>query len=43
MNTNDEDIRVEKDHNGVDKYIFDPYNPLNIEVSEDDISCILKK
>jgi dsRNA-specific ribonuclease len=43
MNTNDEDIRVEKDHNGVDKYIFDPFNPLNIEVSEDDISCILKK
>lgn len=43
MNTNDEDIRVEKDSNGVEKYIFDPFNPLNIEVSEDDISSILKK
>jgi len=40
---NDEDIIIEKDSNGVDKYIFDPYNPLNIEVTEDEISNILKK
>ena len=43
MNTADEDIRVEKDSNGVEKYIFDPFNPLNVEVSEDDITSILKK
>ena len=43
MNTTDEDIRIEKDSNGVEKYIFDPFNPLNVEVSEDDITSILKK
>ena len=41
MNTADEDIRVEKDSNGVEKYIFEPFNPLNIEVSEHDITSIL--
>ena len=39
----DEDIRVEKDSNGVEKYFFDPYNSLNIEISENDITSILTK
>jgi len=43
MNNTDEDIRVEKDSNGVEKYIFDPYNSLNIEISENDITSILTK
>lgn len=42
MNT-DEDIRVEKDINGEESYIFDPFNPLNIEITENDITNILKK
>lgn len=42
MNT-EEDIRVEKDVNGIENYIFDPFNPLNIEISENDITAILKK
>ena len=43
MNNNDEDIRVEKDSNGVEKYFFDPYNSLNVEISENDITSILNK
>jgi dsRNA-specific ribonuclease len=38
----DEDIRVEKNANGVDTYIFDPYNPLNKQIQESDIEQILK-
>ena len=44
MNNNtEEDIRVEKDINGEDKYIFDPFNPLNIEITETDILNVLHK
>ena len=43
MNNNDEDIRVEKDSNGIEKYFFDPYNSLNVEISENDITSILNK
>ena len=44
MNNNtEEDIRVEKDINGQDKYIFDPFNPLNIEITETDILNVLHK
>ena len=38
----DEDIRIEKNQNGEDTYIFDPYNPLNKEIQESDIKNILK-
>jgi dsRNA-specific ribonuclease len=48
MNTNpsqniDDDIRVEKNACGVDTYIFDPYNPLNKQIQEQDIRDILSR
>src|SRR6056300_1969733 len=42
MNT-DEDIRIEKNVNGVESYIFDPYNPLNKVITEGEIKEILSK
>lgn len=42
MNTyTDEDIRVEKNQFGIDTYIFDPYNPLNKEITKEEIESIL--
>lgn len=41
MNT-DEDIRIERNQNGVDTYIFDPYNPLNKLISKNEIEKILR-
>lgn len=38
----DDDVRVEKQSNGTELLIFDPYNPLNKEISTDDIRNILK-
>ena len=37
----DDDIRIEKNANGVETYVFDPYNPLNKVISENDIRNIL--
>lgn len=37
----DEDIRIEKNANGVETYVFDPFNSLNKIISENDISNIL--
>ena len=37
----DEDIRVEKNSQGVDTYIFDPYNPLNKQITDKEIQHIL--
>lgn len=42
-NMNDEDIVVVKNPDGSEKLVFDPYNPLNITISENDIRNILKK
>jgi hypothetical protein len=39
----DEDIRIEKQANGIDTYIFDPYNPLNKVITETEIQQILLK
>ena len=39
--TADDDIRVEKKPNGVETYIFDPYNPLNKEIPVDAIQQFL--
>lgn len=39
----DDDIRVEKNAQGVDTYIFDPYNPLNKMITEKDISDLLHR
>ena len=41
-NMNDEDIILIKNPDGTEKF-FDPYNPLNITISEQDIQNILKK
>jgi dsRNA-specific ribonuclease len=38
----DDDIIIEKNQNGVETYIFDPYNPLNKLISESEIQSILK-
>ena len=38
----DNDIRVEKNNNGIDTYIFDPYNPLNKVISQSEIQGFLK-
>ena len=38
----DDDIRIEKNQNGIETYIFDPYNPLNKEIQTSDIQQILK-
>jgi len=37
----DDDIRVEKNMNGVETYIFDPYNPLNKQITDNDIQGLL--
>lgn len=42
MNVIDEDVRIEKQANGSDVFIFDPYNHLNQEISVTDIQRILK-
>ena len=39
----DEDIRIEKDNQGVDTYIFDPYNPLNNLITKEQIQEIMRK
>jgi dsRNA-specific ribonuclease len=38
----DEDIRVEKNAQGIDTYIFDPFNPLNKQITDKEIEQILK-
>jgi len=38
----DDDIRVEKNANGIETYIFDPFNPLNKAIRETEILQILK-
>jgi len=41
MNTND-DIRIEKAQDGTESYIFDPYNPLNKEITKEEVQRILR-
>ena len=43
QNQTDEDITIIKDENGNEKLYFDPYNPLNNEITEADVYTILKK
>ena len=38
----DDDIRVEKNQNGIETYIFEPYNPLNKLISQQEIQHLLK-
>ena len=37
----EDDIRIERDATGSEVYIFDPYNPLNKEIRQNDIEAIL--
>jgi len=37
----DEDIRIEKNSNGIETYIFDPYNPLNNVITDSEIKTLL--
>lgn len=39
----EEDIRIERDVNGAEIYIFDPYNPLNNEIQQKNVEEILQK
>jgi len=39
----DDDIHVEKNLQGQDVYVFDPYNPLNMPIVKTDICDILKR
>ena len=39
----DDDIRVERNNNGAERYIFDPYNNNNVSISNNDIMNILNK
>lgn len=41
-NSCDEDIRVEKNLNGTETYVFDPYNPLNALITREEVQNILK-
>ena len=38
----DDDIRIERNGEGQETMIFDPYNPLNKQISEDEVHKILK-
>jgi len=38
----DDDVRIEKNQNGVDIYIFSPYNPLNKLISQNEVEQILR-
>jgi len=39
----DDDIRIEKNAQGIETYIFDPYNPLNKLITEEEIKNLLQK
>jgi len=38
----DDDIRIEKNQNGIETYIFDPYNPLNKLIQQSEVETFLK-
>ena len=38
----DDDIRIEKNGDGQETMIFDPYNPLNKQISQDEVHDIMK-
>ena len=39
---NDEDITIIKNPDATEKLLFDPYNPLNVNITEDEIQKLLK-
>jgi len=42
MTVLDDDIRVEKNAQGIETFVFDPYNPLNKLISKDEIQKLLE-
>jgi dsRNA-specific ribonuclease len=42
INSCDEDIRIEKNLNGTETYVFDPYNPNNVLITRDEVQNLLK-
>jgi dsRNA-specific ribonuclease len=43
IQTNEEDITVIKNEQGLEQLYFDPYNPLNVEITPDDVYHLLRK
>ena len=43
IHNNNDDIRVEKNQNGTEIFIFDPYNPLNKIIQTTEIQGVLKR
>lgn len=37
----DDDVHIIKNDNGEDIYVFDPYNPLNVEITQEEVEGIL--
>ena len=42
IQTNEEDIIVIKNEQGVEQLYFDPYNPLNVEITQNDVYQLLR-
>ena len=42
VNGCEDDFRIEKGINGIDTYVFDPFNPLNKEITREDIAQLLQ-
>lgn len=43
IQTNEEDLTIIKNEQGIEQLYFDPYNPLNIEITQSDVYALLKK
>jgi dsRNA-specific ribonuclease len=41
LQNNDDDIHIVKNDNGEDVYVFDPHNPLNVEITQKEVEVIL--
>ena len=41
LTTTDDDVQLVKDENGMDMYIFNPYNALNIQIQKGDVEALL--
>lgn len=39
----EDDIRMEKGSNGIEMYVFNPYNPLNKQITPEDVKHLLSK
>ena len=41
--TNEEDLTIIKNEQGIEQLYFDPYNPLNVEITPSDVYTLLKR